>query len=186
MQNFFKFTELNDLSGHTSELNSLLVDKRNVLDVLRTFKDLIIKTRPKCAKINPVSRYRTVLQQYNEFTKFYLNLKTCRLLPDLTRICLSFTDDGQRIHGLEIAVDPAEKINYFKLENYDLPKQKFKINSNLIVLFEEVLGVVDQLQPYFNFMDTLDSSSCVLDPLHAKKCDSYRRISLGLINLHFT
>ncbi|XP_060532624.1 E3 ubiquitin-protein ligase FANCL [Cylas formicarius] len=158
---------------------------RGVLEVLDRVKLHLESIRRRDCVRNIAGVYQKVLWEYAEFTKFYLNLKSCRLQEDLRKIFLSLTDAGSREHSALISIDLSrcdEAI--FALTSYDLPQREagttlFEPSENVATLFDRFAAQVEYLQPYFDLMDELDQNCDVLDPEKPQRADPYRRIWLG-------
>ncbi|XP_050302478.1 E3 ubiquitin-protein ligase FANCL isoform X2 [Anthonomus grandis grandis] len=172
-----------------SQVQSILDNNchKSIVEVLdsiqRLLKSKVQKQLPDYCII-----YRTVLHEYSEFTKFFLNLKSCKLKEDLTVVYASATDNGSREHFVEILVDYSKKSSdIFKISECDLPlrdEDNFKPNNSLTALFDQFVAKIELLQPYFDLMEEFDKNSTVMDPENPKWKESYRRIWLGILNLH--
>lgn len=153
-------------------------------EVSKFLDDLILKSHPKTNLNKPLDNsdlYRHVLQEYSEFTRFYLDLKSCYLSPNLSSIKLTTTDEHNREHTLEIGIRYSNKNEIFSIATYDLPHNKvnFKPSSSLRTIYDYFVALIERLQPYFNLMELIDSCCCILDPTTPKRSDNYRRIWLG-------
>ncbi|CAH0549335.1 unnamed protein product [Brassicogethes aeneus] len=181
-KNKFIFHDLDKLNSIKNELNKEIGEKKDLseLKVLDYFRDYVKSLANNGGiLINKSYLYRKVLMEYIEFTKFYLNLTKCQLSDDFMKIFISMQDENKREHSIVISIDDSEVNNIFKLEKYDLPIKPIKNNSNLTVLFDQFLATVEVLKPYFDFMEHLDNTAWILDPVEPKKCHNYRRIYLG-------
>lgn len=125
--------------------------------------------------------YRKILQEYSEFTKFYLNLKSAELAYDMSAISVVTSDSAGREHAVGFKVNYSIK-DLFSFKCYDLPCEKTKIfqekSSSLIHLFDMFLNYLESLQQFLDLMDVIDSNSTVLDPIKPSKKDCFRRIWL--------
>jgi len=167
------------------EINEILAkdNYQGIVTVLDKIKSILELKYPSRALENHTEIYRKVLYEYSEFSKFFLNLKTCKLKEDLSRIYASVLDERHREHSVEISVDFASHLmELFHLTVYDLPRKDqdlFKPQDNLTALFDQFLALVELLQPYFDVMEQFDQNCTVLDPEKPRRQDSYRRIWLG-------
>ncbi|CAG9767716.1 unnamed protein product [Ceutorhynchus assimilis] len=156
---------------------------QNVLEVLNKIHKHLETEKPLINLENHCEIYRKVIHEYSEFTKFFLHLKTSKLLQDLSAITASITDSNYREHSVKITVDFTQKTSdIFEISEFDLPQRiqdTFKPNENLIVLFDQFLARIERLQPYFDLMEEFDRNTTVLDPEKPKRSDSHRRIWLG-------
>ena len=131
---------------------------------------------------NLTKAYRRILQEYSEFTGFHLTIKKCQISSDLSKIHVTTVDEGCREHGLDIAVDWNETAIFIPL-GLNLPEQvtnSFPTNfPYLTEIYSKFIAAIEDLQPFFDVMDDLDRSCCVLDPEVPTRRDCYRRIWLG-------
>ncbi|KAJ3650385.1 hypothetical protein Zmor_016488 [Zophobas morio] len=130
---------------------------------------------------NLTKAYRRILQEYSEFTGFHLTIKKCQISSDLSKIHVTTVDEGCREHGLDIAVDWNETAIFIPL-GLNLPEQvtnSFPTNfPYLTEIYSKFIAAIEDLQPFFDVMDDLDRSCCVLDPEVPTRRDCYRRIWL--------
>lgn len=167
------------------EINHILINNsfQNVLEVLDRINEFLELTHPSSILENHCDIYRKVLYEYTEFTKFFLNLKSCTLKDDLTKIFASILDEKRREHCIEISVDYTRNTqDIFQISIFDLPKKDqdlFKASDSLTALFDQFLAQVELLQPYFDVMEEFDRSCTILDPEKPRRQDAYRRIFLG-------
>lgn len=161
----------------TSEINKKL--SKNEIAV---FLENLTKYETVKKPINDSEIYRLVLQEYSEFTKFYLNLKTCCLTSDLNKIKITSLDEHNREHFLEVLIN-YNKDDIFEITEFDLPyeKENFKASSSLRTVYDYLVGIIDRLQPFFNLMEVLDSHCCILEPEITARRICYRRIWLGML-----
>ncbi|KAK4877788.1 hypothetical protein RN001_010294 [Aquatica leii] len=146
-------------------------DMVQYLDAL--YNDIAAKTTPTKSK-NDSEHYRHVLSEYLEFREFYINVKECRLSPDLTAITMKIADEGGRVQSLKISVN-----TNFNIIEHSLPDKKELLTSytSLTALYEKFLQAIEELQPYFYIMESLDTA-WVLDPEVPTPKDNYRRIAI--------
>ncbi|KAK9876970.1 hypothetical protein WA026_016001 [Henosepilachna vigintioctopunctata] len=132
---------------------------------------------------NYCGMYITILQEYEEFTKFFIDLKSCSLSSDLTSIKASSCDAKGREHSVEIGIDFKEVKDIFYFKNYDLPEDKKKSlsmkSSSLIEFYNSYLGYIEGLQIYFDLLEMLDEFCKVIDPSDQSRRNNFRRIWLG-------
>ncbi|RZC36407.1 E3 ubiquitin-protein ligase FANCL-like, partial [Asbolus verrucosus] len=132
---------------------------------------------------NQVHVFRRVLYEYSEFIKFHIKIKTSHISEDLSRIRTVTVDEGGREHLLDIAVDFNETKDIYHPLNLCLPEQfskDFDKNfANLTEIYSKFLATIETLQPFFDVLDDLDRSCCVLDPEKPTRRDCHRRIWLG-------
>lgn len=131
--------------------------------------------------VNNCEIYRHVLQEYLEFTKFYLNLKSCCLTADLNKIKVTTVDEHNREHFVEIAINYNDSSDIFEIVEYDLPyeRENFKASSSLRTVYDNFKETLDKLQPFFNLMEALDNHCCILDPITPTRRINYRRVWIG-------
>lgn len=148
---------------------------------LDSLKKYISSKIPSKKPQNHCETYRQVLYEFSEFSKFYLNLKSCYLAYDLSKVSVTTLDEQNREHYIEIRVDYGDKKNIFEIAEFDLPyeKDKFKKSSNLKVVYNQFVDVIETLQPFFSLMEDFDKNCNILDPVPQKKRYNYRRIWLG-------
>ncbi|XP_044739066.1 E3 ubiquitin-protein ligase FANCL [Chrysoperla carnea] len=94
--------------------------------------------------------------------------------PDVKNITYS----GGRFHY--IAIQEEDKL--FKLAYYDIPKissELLKEYASLNELFTTYCNCIEELQTYFDVMDSIDTVCWVIDPPKPKKSDYMRRIMIG-------
>lgn len=156
----------------------------NQEEVAKFLEDLVSKSHQQTNINKPVDNsdfYRHVLEEYSELTRFYLNLKTCYLSPDLSKIKLSTIDERNREHFLEIDVNYTNKNQMFNIVSYDLPhdKNNFKASASLRTIYDYFISIIERLQSYFNLMDLIDSCCYILDPPSPHRRDNHRRIWIG-------
>ncbi|XP_044753818.1 E3 ubiquitin-protein ligase FANCL [Coccinella septempunctata] len=166
----------NRLSGN---LKSTCIDTGNIYSCLKQLAEEIEENNPSV--INYTSYYRKILLEFKEFRKFYIDLKTVEVSPNLSSIGVSFNDQGNREHFLRFGVDYKEpEIFYFK--EFDVPIKGDNIlnkkSSNLKELYSWFLTYIEELQPFFDFMDMIDANSTVVDKNLCQKKFNYRRILL--------
>lgn len=153
----------------------------DIIMYLDSLKKYISSKIPSKKPQNHCETYRQVLYEFSEFSKFYLNLKSCYLAYDLSKVSVTTLDEQNREHYIEIRVDYGDKKNIFEIAEFDLPyeKDKFKKSSNLKVVFNQFVDVIETLQPFFSLMEDFDKNCNILDPVPQKKRYNYRRIWLG-------
>lgn len=150
---------------------------KNIISVLDTFSTLIDSKIPSVKLIDHSDVYRHILWEYSDFTKFYLNIKSCYLAQDLSKINISTLDQGRREHFLEISVKFDDN-DLFDITSCDLPQEKevFKKSSSLKDIYNQFLGVIEAYQRFFDVIDEFDRNCWVLDPEDPKRSCCYRRI----------
>ncbi|KAF7283689.1 hypothetical protein GWI33_023185 [Rhynchophorus ferrugineus] len=167
------------------EFKDLFVDDpfTDIIELLDKISSHLASKQPVITNKNQCDIYLKVLNEYSEFTKFFLNLHTCSLKEDLSEIFASVLDEKSREHKVIIFVDfSGQSKNLFVLKEFDLPKEsqtKFKASDSLTALFDEFLAQLEILQPYFDILDEFDHYCTILDPEKPNRKDSYRRIWLG-------
>lgn len=158
-------------------------DFQDVTEVLDRIKAYLEHLSPNDLSGNYCDIYRKVLNEYTEFTKFFLNLKSCKLKEDLTKIFVSVTDEKHREHFVEISIDYFKTtLNIFQISTFDLPQKEqalFKANDSLTALFDQFLAQMEYLQLFFDTMEEFDKNCTIMDPEKPRRQDAYRRIWLG-------
>lgn len=91
---------------------------------------------------------------------------------------IKYKDSGGRFHYIAIQ----EEEHLFKLSYYDIPKissELLKGYASLNELFTTYCNCIEELQTYFDVMDSIDTVCWVIDPPKPKKSDYMRRIMIG-------
>lgn len=167
-----------EITSFQAELDAIIARKhpKSIITVLDAICSFINDKIPSSKPINHCDVYRHILYEYSDFTRFYLNIKSCYLAHDLSKIKISTLDQGRREHSFEISVNFDEK-DLFNVTSYDLPSDKvFKKFSSLKDLYDELLAMIETFQSFFDTMDELDKNCWVLDPEEPKRSCNYRRI----------
>ncbi|EFA05477.1 E3 ubiquitin-protein ligase FANCL-like Protein [Tribolium castaneum] len=152
-------------------------ESQNIVDFLDNIVTLLART-PQ----NHANSYKRVLHEYFEFTRFHLNIRNSHISSDLQLIKVTTVDEGRREHRLEISVDLDEVRDVFQPLNVELPEHFVKALggkfSNLTEIYRRFLGVLEELQPFFDVMDEVDGNCGVLDPETPTRGHCHRRIWL--------
>lgn len=164
----------------------------NIIDCLDRINESILQlckptiTKSLVNNTNIYKVYRKVLHEYSEFVKFHFNINTISLARDLSEIILTKLDDEKRSHSLQIGVNFNDNDNIFYVKHHDLPRkctddQLIKESSSLTCIYNQFLAILDQLQPYFDAIRTLDDYCWVLEPINSNNniSQNYRRLKLG-------
>lgn len=167
------FVNQQDINGIQETASDIVT----FLDFLE--KHISSKARSKLPS-NNCDIYKQVLYEYSEFSKYYLNLKDCYLAYDLCKITATTVDESNREHKVQIYVDYNDRKNIFEIVEYDLPyeRDKFQKSSNLKMVYNQFVQIVESLQLFFNLMDDFDKSCHILDPIPQNRRYNYRRIWL--------
>lgn len=96
----------------------------------------------------------------------------------LTEFKITATDLASRKHFVVIVVTPLQK---FKIIEHYLPKadELLEVNESFTELFEQYYKVIENLQSFFDCMDSIDGVCWVVDPVKPTTKDCRRRIVLG-------
>ncbi|KAJ8953718.1 hypothetical protein NQ314_007328 [Rhamnusium bicolor] len=169
--NSFKIALSGELRSLEAELNTVINDlhPKNILTIMDHLQ-LFLASKMSCSKpVNHCDIYKHVIYEYSEFTKFYLNLKSCYLAEDLSKIRISTVDEQNREHFFEVSVNFEGNKDIFKIQTCDLPLDEEDSSSDLRVLYNKFLGAIEVLQPFFELMDYFDKNCWVLDPVEPKR-----------------
>ncbi|CAG9861621.1 unnamed protein product [Phyllotreta striolata] len=153
----------------------------DIISYLDLIKKHVSSNVPQKKPSNHCEIFRQVLHEYQEFTLFFMNLKSSHISYDLSKINVIALDEQNREHPVEIRVNFEDKANIFEISEYDLPceKDKFKKSSYLKDVYNQFVQMVESLQPFFNLMDDFDANCDILDPVPQHRRHNYRRIWLG-------
>ncbi|XP_018562738.1 E3 ubiquitin-protein ligase FANCL [Anoplophora glabripennis] len=175
----FKLTLPERLTSFEAEVDAVITKEqpKNIITVLDIICTFISTKIPFTEPIDRCEVYRHILHEYSDFTRFYLNIKSCFLAHDLSKVRISTLDQGRREHSFEISANFDDK-NVFSVTSYDLPldKEEFRKSASLKDIYDELLGTIDTFQPFFEVMDEFDRNCWVLDPEEPKRSCGYRRI----------
>lgn len=146
------------------------------------FTDKIKKDRSTTVPVNRCNKYRHVIREFYELTRFYLNIKSWDTNSDLSIVKFHSVDDRNREHPLAVAVNwSCESHEIFHVASFDLPltKDSFKPSHSMRDVYEQFKGFIEKLQPFFDLMELLDERCWVLDPVPPQRSCKYRRICIG-------
>lgn len=174
-----KITE--KLKPHYESIKKLY-SLKNPIQFLDQLSTLLSTTEDNYVNLYNLKIDLSILIEYMEFRKFYVNLHKAKLSADLNVIHIETMDDSKRVHELTLETKD-NKRKFFKVIDCDLPKfvdqSTFKMDNSLIVLYDKYKGVIDSLQGYFNLLGQIDGNCWILDPVDSNKKCNYRRIALG-------
>lgn len=180
------------LPGELEHLENSLKERledgkpKTIIDFLDIFTDLVKEDKTSTVPVNNCDKYRYVIRECVEVTKFYLDIKSWDTEYDLSKVKFVCVDDLNREHPLEVKVHwNVGTHDIFEVLSFDLPLQKdsFKPSHTLKEIYEQFKQFIEGLQPFFNLMETLDKHCWILDPAPPQKSFKYRRISIGKIVL---
>lgn len=152
------------------------------MELLNRLRSLLDRKTIKIAYKNHSHAYRRILNEYIELKEFYINLESCTISKDLSKINVTYLDECRRRHNITISNDLDDCI--FKVSYHTFPEVQgsslFKPNASLRSIIQKFLKVIEILQPFFETMDRLDNNCWILDPEKPTKKDCYRRIRFGM------
>lgn len=133
----------------------------------------------------------TILKEYMELRKFFVNIYKANLSGDLKHIQITTIDEGKRLHYLHIDTNKemSDGKKLFCMVKNDVPKfidhATFETDDSLINLYDKYKAIIDDesYQDYLNILTDIDRNCWVLEP-HDKKLN-YRRIALGSTTIFF-
>lgn len=180
----FSFKLPKDLEDIQSDFEVLVHEKkpRSILEFLRVLKDKIKQHKSTTIPINNCDKYRHVLREYSEVTRFFLDIKSFETSVNLNTAKFSTLDDCNREHVLELKVNwDGDMQDIFEVVNFDLPlpKDSFKSTKSLREIYEQFRLFIEKLQPFFELMENIDQFCWVLDPVPPIRNCKYRRICIG-------
>lgn len=167
-----------------TELDLFKLNLKSIVPVLDFIKATIEQKTANDRLQNHTHIYQKVLNEYYEFTRFFINCKACDISKDLTSISLTKLDEENREHSLKISIDYNETDDIFSIAFCDIPEHTqnenlFKKFNSLVTLYNQFQTTIELLQPFWELMETFDSNCSILDPERPKRGDKYRRIWLG-------
>lgn len=152
------------------------------MEFLKIFKDKIKEHKSSSVPVNECDKYRHVIREYSELTRFFLDMKSSEMTSNLNSVKFSTVDDHNREHPLEVKINwNGDLQDIFEVVNLDLPlpKDSFKASKSLREIYEQFKIFIEKLQPFFDLMETLDELCWVLDPIPPQRNCKYRRICIG-------
>lgn len=155
---------------------------KSILECLNLLRHQLKEERSSTIPVNRCDKYRHVIRELSELTRFHLTIKSWKTNSDLSLVKFHSVDDRNREHPLGIEVNWNGGSNeIFQVAHFDLPlaKDGFKASHSLRDVYEQFKGYVEKLQPFFDFMEALDEHCWVLDPVPPQRSCKYRRISIG-------
>ncbi|KAJ8984147.1 hypothetical protein NQ317_017798 [Molorchus minor] len=159
-----------------------ILDNPHIITVLDCLVRILSQgANSKPVNVNMCDTHKHILQEYSEFTAFYVNLQSSHISSDLCLIDTHMVDDKNRDHFVQISASETDSRGIFRIVKFDLPqpKEEFIVSSSLKAIYSQFTGTVEALQPFFDLMDILDKSCWILEPLQPERKHTHRRIGLG-------
>lgn len=159
---------------------------KTIIEFFNTLTEKINKETSPAIPKNYCEKYRHVIREYSELTRFFLDMKSCEASRNLKTVRFSTVDDHNREHPLEVKINWDSDIHeLFEVDNLNLPitKGSFKTSNTLRDLYDQFKMFIENLQPFFDLMELLDEQCWVLDPVPPNRCCRYRRIAIGKLDI---